>query len=66
MLTYLVLGDDRAKIFLKKVCTTRRKFQRMIVFTLKYFYGNVLKSVTNIIRLNEKLETFEFALTLNV
>jgi len=73
----LALGDDVAKIVLKKVCTTRWESRHNAVFALKFRYKDVLKSLTSIILtsdkkeennrakgLKRKLESFEFVLIL--
>jgi len=77
--TSLALGDDVAKIVLKKVCTTRWESRHNAVFALKYRYKDVLKSLTNIMLtsdkkeemnrakgLKKKLESFEFVLILTI
>ncbi|XP_025207826.1 52 kDa repressor of the inhibitor of the protein kinase-like [Melanaphis sacchari] len=51
----LALGDDVAKIVLKKVCTTRWESRHNAVFALKFRYKDVLKSLT----ISKKMQSIE-------
>lgn len=75
----LALGNDVAKIVLKKVCTTRWEAKHKAVYALKTRFIDVLKSLTNLsltstkadekfkaIGLKKKIESFEFILLLTM
>jgi len=50
----LALGNDTAKIVLKKVCTTRWESKHKTIYALKTRFISVLKSLTNMSLTNNK------------